>query len=334
MAERLLEVFVPCARSEVVEQLLGERSVQPHWVDAEQETCLYRLIVPSEEVESLLDDLQSRLSGVEGFHVVVLATEASLPRPAAPEPSPPEEVVQPKRKAAHRISRDELYQDLEDYTRVTPVFLITIVLSALVVTLGLARDSAAIVIGAMVIAPLLGPNMALALATTLGDTGLARRALLANVTGFALSLLACLAIASVLDIDPELSEIRSRARAGIGDLVLALASGTAGALAFTSGLSATLVGVMVAVALLPPLAVAALLLVHGQSQDAMGGLLLLGTNVVCVNLAGVATFAAQGIRPPTWWEAERSARATRIALTLWVALLAVAVGLVLIQQPA
>jgi len=89
-----------------------------------------------------------------------------------------------------------------------------------------------------------------------------------------------------------------------------------------------LVGVMVAVALLPPAVTAGLLAGDGRWEDAGGAALLLTLNVVCFNLAGVATFLAAGIRPRTWWETERAKTATRTALAVWAVLLAAVTGLV------
>ena len=83
----------------------------------------------------------------------------------------------------------------------------------------------------------------------------------------------------------------------------------------------TLIGVMVAVALMPPLVVAGLLLGAGHLAEAAGAAELLAVNIVCVNLAGVATFLAQKIVPARYWEAERARKATRTAALLWSLLL-------------
>lgn len=116
---------------------------------------------------------------------------------------------------------------------------------------------------------------------------------------------------------------------GMGDIAVALASGAAGALAFMTGVSATLIGVMVAVALLPPLVAFGLLLGGGYPGLAVGALSLFRMNLICVNLAGVPTFLVQGIRPTTWWEKDRASKAMRIAIGLWVTLLAALSGMIL-----
>jgi len=96
----------------------------------------------------------------------------------------------------------------------------------------------------MVIAPLLGPNVSFSLATILGDAKLARSALKANFVGIFTAIVISFALGAVLPVNPETPEIASRTVVGLGEVALALASGSAGALAFTTGVSATLIGVI------------------------------------------------------------------------------------------
>lgn len=78
---------------------------------------------------------------------------------------------------------------------------------------------------------------------------------------------------------------------------------------------------MVAVALMPPPVAVGMLAGSGQFIAAMGALMLFAVNLICVNLAGVVTFIIQGVRPRTWWEAERAKKATIKAAIIWGALL-------------
>jgi uncharacterized hydrophobic protein (TIGR00341 family) len=184
----------------------------------------------------------------------------------------------------------------------------------------------------MVMAPLLGPNVALSLACTLGDPALAKRSLKAIAVGVAIVAALALLFGAVITVDPNVPELAARTRPGFGDIMLALAAGAAGTLAFTSGVSAVVVGVMVAVALLPPLVAAGLLAGSGQGSPAAGALILFLINVTCVNLAAVVTFLVQKIRPRSWWEAERAKKATRIAVTIWIFTLLVLLGLMLLSR--
>jgi uncharacterized hydrophobic protein (TIGR00341 family) len=249
------------------------------------------------------------------------------PEPAAtPEPAPAVE------KPPGRIGREELYEDIKDAARCSRVYLAMVVLSTIVAAIGLYYNSVAIIIGAMVIAPLLGPNMAMALATALGDLPLLWRAFQTSLAGIGTVMLLALILGVLLQVNPAAPELASRNAVAPGDVAVALASGAAGALAFTTGVSATLIGVMVAVALLPPLVTFGLLLGSGHPALATGALSLFLMNLICINLAGVTTFLVQGIRPATWWEKDRAATATRIAIVLWAVLLAALIGLVLLLR--
>jgi uncharacterized hydrophobic protein (TIGR00341 family) len=332
MALRLIEMVLQEKDGADVRELLKEHKMIEHrQVRLPDGEVLVRVLLDAEQSETVLDLLEKRYAGGEGNRVVVLPVEATLPRaelePAATLEQPPSEEKPPE-----RIGREELYEDIKDAAHCSRVYLAMVALSTIVAAIGLYYNSVAIIIGAMVIAPLLGPNMALALATALGDLTLLRRALLTALAGIAAAMVLAVIIGVLLQINPASPEIASRDGAGPGDIVVALASGAAGALAFTTGVSATLIGVMVAVALLPPLVAFGLLLGGGHPAPAMGALSLFLMNLICVNLAGVTTFLVQGIRPATWWEKDRAVKATRIAIVLWVALLAALGGMILLLR--
>ncbi|MHC4136094.1 MAG: TIGR00341 family protein [Planctomycetota bacterium] len=206
----------------------------------------------------MLDVLERQFTGTEGFRVILLPVEATIPRPPEPEPEP-----EPPPRS--RVGREELLDDLASGTRITTVYLALVVLSTIVAAVGLMRDNVAVVIGAMVIAPLLTPNVALALATALGDFELMRKALKTNLIGIATALVFAVVVGAVLP-RVDSAGIASRTETGFADIILALAAGAAGALVFTTGVPATLVGVMVAVALLPPLVTAGLRLAAGDGR--------------------------------------------------------------------
>jgi uncharacterized hydrophobic protein (TIGR00341 family) len=169
----------------------------------------------------------------------------------------------------------------------------------------------------MVIAPLLGPNLALGLGTALGDLQLMRKAFLTTIAGISLAIALSVLIGLAWPFQLTSHELISRTDAGLDSVALALASGAAAALSITTGLSTVLVGVMVAVALLPPAATLGLMLGHGQLSLAGGAGLLLAINLVCVNLTTKVVFLLKGIRPRTWWEKEKAHRAMTIYLAVW-----------------
>jgi hypothetical protein len=124
---------------------------------------LVRILLDAEQSEAVLDLLDKRFTGKEGNRVVILAVEATLPRPEPESVEAPEQ-AKPEEKSPKRISREELYEDIKDSAQCSLIYLAMVVLSTIVAAIGLYYDSVTIIIGAMVIAPLLGPNMALSLA--------------------------------------------------------------------------------------------------------------------------------------------------------------------------
>jgi uncharacterized hydrophobic protein (TIGR00341 family) len=332
MALRLIEMVLQEKDGADVRELLKEHKVLEHrQIRLPDGEVLVRILLDAEQNEAVLDLLEKDYTGAEGNRAVILPVEATLPR-AEPEPAAASGQSPSAEEEPGRIGREELYEDIKDAARLSRVYLAMVVLATVVAAIGLRHNSVTIIIGAMVIAPLLGPNVALALGTALGDLPLLRRALLTALAGIATAMALSAIIGVLLHVDPASSEMASRTRVGLGDIVLGLASGCAGVLAFTSGVSATLIGVMVAVALLPPLVTFGLLLGDGYPVLAMGAMSLFLLNLICVNLAGVTTFLVQGIRPATWWEKDRAVKATRVAIGLWVLLLAALVGMVLLLR--
>jgi uncharacterized hydrophobic protein (TIGR00341 family) len=336
MALRLIEMVLKEENGAQVRELLKEHKVLEHrQIRLPDGEVLVRILLDAEQIEAMLDVLENRYTSEEGNRVVILPVEATLPRAQAepePEPAATPEQAPAAAKPPERIAREELYEDIKDAARCSRVYLIMVVLSTIVAAIGLYYNSVAIIIGAMVIAPLLGPSMAMALATTLGDLPLLRRAFQTSLAGIGTVMVLSVILGVLLQVDPKSPELASRNAVAPGDVAVALASGAAGALAFTTGVSATLIGVMVAVALLPPLVTFGLLLGDGQLASATGALSLFLMNLICINLAGVTTFLVQGIRPATWWEKDRATKATRIAIALWAVLLAALIGMILLLR--
>ena len=332
MEQRLVEIVLPEGKGDDIPELLHDRFIEGYWRDAVGENqARIRILLNRAEVEPVLDILEPYLEKLPNATALLLIVETSIPRKTAETvPSPDDDAGDGEQKTpAGRISRHELYADISSNIGTTSTYLIMVVLSAVIAAIGLVRNDMAIIIGAMVLAPLLIPNVALALASTLGDTELALKALKAAVSGFMLALAVGVLIGFVYTVSPENPAIAARTNLHLSDLILALASGAAGVLAFTSGGQLSLIGVMVAVALMPPLVTAGLM--FGSHLPWLGykALELALANVICVNLAGIVTFSLQGIRPATWWEKSKAGKAKRRALQIWIILLVLLAGIVL-----
>ena len=121
----------------------------------------------------------------------------------------------------------------------------------------------------------------------------------------------------------ESVEMMNRTNVGFASIVLALASGAAAVLSLTMGVSSALVGVMVAVALMPPAVTLGVTLGAQEFGLAYGSALLLATNVVCVNLAAQSIFRLKGIKPRTWYEEKKAKKASMINGSVWLIMLVV-----------
>jgi uncharacterized hydrophobic protein (TIGR00341 family) len=337
---RLLEFTVRDDEVEIATEVLENQQIHHVWTAGSADgTTAIRVLLDAEGTEPVTDALLERLGHRDECRMVLLPVEATVPRIEEPEKddgdtpagSDEGEETDSRPTPSIRISREELYEDLASGTRLTLSYAIMVFLSTVVAAVGLIRNDVAIIIGAMVIAPLLGPNIALSFASTLGDSALARRALTTMAAGFVIAGVVSVALGMVLDVDPAAPEIAARTSASLGNIALALAAGAAGSLAFTTGVPAVLVGVMVAVALLPPLTTAGLLAGGGQWQPARGALLLLLTNIASINLAAMGTFLAHRIQPRTWWEAERAKKARRVTIVAWAITLVVLAGLIALE---
>jgi len=326
MSLRLIEIFLPVGYSNVVREALREFDVLDVWQEAaEGDRAYMKILVSTGETECVLDHLEKSYSHMEGFRIILLPVEASIPRPKTEEKEHVEKKADSSAKPAVsrliRLSREELYSDIEKTVGISWVFFAMLIFSSIVASVGILRNNIVFIIGAMVIAPLLGPNVALSLGTTLGDIELSRRAIRAIGFGILMAVVSSLVIGTIFEVDPQIHELRTKTVVSLADIVIALVAGSAAALSFTSELLSALIGVMVAVALLPPLVVFGMLAASGQWGLAQGALYLFLTNLICVNLAGVVTFLIQGIRPLTWWEATKAKKATGIAIVIWAFLL-------------
>lgn len=273
--------------------------------------------------QDLIDDLQNLLSSTSDWRVVVMPIEATLPRPPEPEKTKTENKDADKEAARKKTTalREELYQKVSGDCNLNGDFIILTVLSAIVAAIGLNGDNVAIVIAAMVIAPLLGPILAFALATALGDLSLMKKATKTAIAGLGIGFGFALALSVVFPLNPDSYELVSRTVISPAIIALALASGAAAALSLSTGISSALVGVMVAVALLPPSVTSALYLGAGEYDKAAGAALLLGLNVVCAVLSAQLVFVYKGVRPRRWYSQKKAATAVKINIAVWISLI-------------
>ena len=195
-------------------------------------------------------------------------------------------------------------------------FLILRMVSATLASLGLLLDSSAVIIGAMLVAPLMGPLIASAVGITTARAGIASRAWGTVLAGALAAAVLAVLTGLLGGVETATVEMLARGSPSLLDAAVALASGVAGAYATArKDIPAALAGVAIAAALVPPLCVSALGLVVGDGSLALGALLLFLTNIICIAGMASVVFWWLGMRPT-----DQTAGGRR-----WVPLLTIAV---------
>ena len=193
-----------------------------------------------------------------------------------------------------------LFTSLRENARPSSSYQVLMVLSVMLALAGLYANSAPVIIGAMILAPLMSPIMSLAMGLARSDTVLIRGAVETLVIGTAWGLGCAVVLAWLMPFDLATEEMRARMSPTLLDLFIAVISGIAGAYAHSrEEIAKSLAGVAIAVALVPPLSVAGIGLGWGDWDMASCALLLLTTNMVGISLAASLTFLVLGFAPFT-----------------------------------
>lgn len=180
-------------------------------------------------------------------------------------------------------------------------FYVMILLSSSIAFFGLVQNSVAVIIGAMLVAPLMSPMIAIGHSIVMGNLFLFRTAALSTCIGMCLAIASAALMTAVLpflDLVQPGSEILGRTHPNMLDQYIALASGAAAAYALSrKGVAAALPGVAIAAALVPPLCVVGYCLGSQRFELAGGAMLLFLTNLAAIVFSSAAVFMLLGFRP-------------------------------------
>jgi uncharacterized hydrophobic protein (TIGR00271 family) len=191
-----------------------------------------------------------------------------------------------------------LFTSLRENTAPSSSYQVLMVLSVMLSLTGLYANSAPVIIGAMILAPLMAPIITLAMGLARSETNLIRGALYTLGVGVAWGLVCAVLLAWAMPLAIPTLEMKARMFPTLLDLLVAVVSGIAGAYAYAKEeIAKSLAGVAIAVALVPPLSVAGIGLGWGDWEMARGAFLLLTTNLVGIALAASATFLLLGFAP-------------------------------------
>ncbi|WP_373474884.1 DUF389 domain-containing protein [Sphingorhabdus sp.] len=194
-------------------------------------------------------------------------------------------------EAQDRSGRSLILASVARDARLDQKFLLLLVLSAAIATLGMLQDSPAVVIGAMLVSPLLGPIMGIGFGLATLESSLIKRSLVTLAAGMATAIFIAMLIIWLSPIQDVTAELRARTQPTLLDLGVAVVGGIAGVYAIMRKLSGVMVGVAIATALVPPLSTVGFGLATGRFDFALGASLLFLTNTLAIAFA--ATIVAR-----------------------------------------
>jgi uncharacterized hydrophobic protein (TIGR00271 family) len=207
-------------------------------------------------------------------------------------------------------------------------YMFMIAMSGGIAILGLLLSSPAVVIGAMLLSPLMGPIIGLGFAMAIGDYGWLRQSAKSLAYGSIIAVLLCALIVFMSPLQTVTSEIAARTRPNLFDLLVALFSALAGAYAMIRGREGTIVGVAIATALMPPLAVVGFGLATWNWTVFSGALLLYFTNLMTIALTAALMARLYGFRTSL---SERQTQFQNAVIVIAFVALAVPLGYALRQ---
>jgi uncharacterized hydrophobic protein (TIGR00271 family) len=226
--------------------------------------------------------------------------------------------------AIAQVEHQAVNERVHDDAGWSPRYLFNTAMSAGIAILGLLLSSPAVVIGAMLISPLMGPIIGLGFALATADAHQIKRATIALIGGSIFAVLFCALLVLMSPLQNVTTEIAARTRPNLFDLIVALFSALAGSYATIRGRAGTIVGVAIATALMPPLAVIGFGLATWNGTVFFGSLLLFVTNFVTIALTAAVMARIYGFGPTL---SPHQTVFQSIAIIGTLALLAVPLGL-------
>ena len=323
--------MIPAGKRAAVIRALDDEGVDYVVTDetsGREYTAVATFPLPTAAVEPVLERL--REAGIdESTYTVIVAAETVISRRFEALEDEYEEEAD---HAGNYISREELQAKADSLASGLRTYVLMTVISAVIATAGLLLDSPATVVGSMVIAPLIGPAMSAAIGTVVDDEEMFRRGVRMQVLGVVVAIGAATLFAFALrtlalvppGIDPlALAEVSERLAPNVLVLVVAIGAGVAGIVSLMTGVSATLVGVMIAVALIPPAAAVGIGIAFQIPRLVVGAGVIVAVNVLSINLSALVMLWYEGYRPQRWFREDNA----RAAFVKRVAVLAVAIAL-------
>lgn len=285
-----IDITFPKDNREHVEKVLEQYKETPVFSEVERQGENYlraEIVRDSADIDELIEEIRG-ITEIESGELLVEVLEQTT------------HVEKGKRHngGSEDLSMHEMYTKAFDFSQFNTTSWALIALSAVIAVIGLNIENLIVVIGAMVIAPMLGPFISSSFGLVVGDKKIIRESLLHGLGSVLFAIVISFIIAGLFNITSN-SLMSLIAEPGFGTVPLSLAVGSAAALAFSSEARETLAGVAVAIALVPPAAVAGITLASFNTTLFFQVSLVILSNIMSLILAGSLTFKLLGVEPRT-----------------------------------
>jgi len=219
---------------------------------------------------------------------------------------------------AAQIDQRSVIKDIVAELDLSPGYLTLLNLANLIALFGLLTNSVAVIIGAMLISPLMGPMISFGFSFVIGDDAIWKKSLKKVSVSVAVTILVAALATFFSPLNDITHEILARTKPNLFDLLIAFLAGSAGAAALCTKKNYLTVvpGVAIATAVIPPLSVAGFGLGIGNLHIASGGFFLFFTNFVAIVITSCAVFYFYGFRPAATYDIENRKLKKRITLLL------------------
>ncbi|MDY6762047.1 MAG: TIGR00341 family protein [Candidatus Nanohaloarchaea archaeon] len=305
-----VEITVPSGDEDTAREVIEgyEEDITTSEAEKEDGTVVkFQITLGSEDIDALTEELKD-VKDLESGELTIDVLEETA------------RIEKGKRRegGSSTISVQEMYQKAFQFASVSKTNYALIALGAGIAVFGVAMENIAVVIGAMVLAPMLGPFISTSFGLVIGDRQLIQDSLLYAGESLLIALTAAFLVSLPLPLTPN-PLMRLIANPGVVTIPLSLFVGAAAALTFATEARESLAGVAVAIALVPPTAVAGAALAIPNFTIFFDVSLVIVTNVTALVLAGSLTFKAYGISPSTYYRKKVSEEELKKALAISIA---------------
>ncbi|KXS44123.1 MAG: hypothetical protein AWU54_822 [Candidatus Frackibacter sp. T328-2] len=221
-------------------------------------------------------------------------------------------------ESSFKANRESLVTYAQNNSTINDHFIFLAIMAAIIASMGLILDNTPVIVGSMIIAPVFGPIVAIAMGIVLGDFKLMGKGIMSEAAVLLIAVIIGLLMGAITPNIAITNALRVRMFPTVADILVALAAGGAGAYSLISGVRAQIVGVVIAAALIPVMCTVGIGISLLNLSMVGGALLLLGGNYLALILAIIGVFYFKGLKPQIWYKF-KAEKLIKKSLTLIIA---------------